>query len=37
MGIGDMLEGLQIIVTWDIAFSYIRHVTLGKISDKDIS
>ena len=23
-------------MTWDIAFSYIRHVTLWKISDRDI-
>ena len=31
-----MRQRLTIIVTFDIAFSWIRHVTLGKISDKDM-
>ena len=36
IGLSDMRQGLNIIVTWATAFSYIRNVTLGKISDKDM-
>ena len=35
IGPSDMRQGLKIVVTWDIAFSLIRHLTLGKISGKD--
>ena len=31
-----MRQGLKIIVTCDIAFSEIKHVTLEKISDNDM-
>ena len=31
-----MREGLQVIGTWDIAISLIRHVTLEKMNDKDM-
>ena len=35
IGLSDMRQGLK-IMTWDIAFSYIRHVTLGEMRDIDM-